>query len=125
MKTELQRRANLTDAVEALFRSHPDEWISMHQLAAVGGLVIALPASGGPLRPLARLLLNALRSVPELVWAALLLISAGGQVVRTDVKTVNRYSSGARGVIVMRLKDGDSVAGIAARTGRAGPSVAT
>ena len=43
----------------------------------------------------------------------LLLISAGGQVVRTDVKSVNRYSSGARGVIVMRLKDGDSVAGIA------------
>ncbi len=46
-------------------------------LAAVGGLVLALPASGGPLRPFARLLLNALRSVPELVWAALLLISAG------------------------------------------------
>ena len=42
----------------------------------------------------------------------LLLISAGGQVVRTDVQSVNRYSSGARGVIVMRLKDGDSVAGI-------------
>jgi DNA gyrase/topoisomerase IV subunit A len=42
-----------------------------------------------------------------------LLISSAGQVVRTDVKSVNRYSSGARGVIVMRLKDGDSVAGIA------------
>jgi DNA gyrase subunit A len=42
----------------------------------------------------------------------LLLISAAGQVVRTDVKSVNRYSSSARGVIVMRLKDGDSVAGI-------------
>ena len=40
-------------------------------------------------------------------------IDEGGQVVRTDVKSVNRYSSGARGVIVMRLKDGDSVAGIA------------
>ncbi len=43
----------------------------------------------------------------------LLLISASGQVVRTDVKSVNRYSSGARGVIVMRLHEGDEVAGIA------------
>ena len=43
----------------------------------------------------------------------LLLISAGGQVVRTDVKSVNRYGSGARGVIVMRLNEGDEVAGIA------------
>ncbi|HXR26805.1 MAG TPA: DNA gyrase subunit A, partial [Candidatus Baltobacteraceae bacterium] len=43
----------------------------------------------------------------------LLLISAGGQVVRTDVKTINRYGSGARGVIVMRLNEGDTVAGIA------------
>jgi DNA gyrase subunit A len=44
----------------------------------------------------------------------LVLISANGQVVRTDVKTVNRYSSGARGVIVMRLAEGDRVVGIAA-----------
>ena len=43
----------------------------------------------------------------------LLLISASGQVVRTDVKSVNRYSSAARGVIVMRLNEGDEVAGIA------------
>lgn len=43
----------------------------------------------------------------------LLLISAGGQVVRTDVKSVSRQSSAARGVIVMRLNQGDSVAGIA------------
>ena len=43
----------------------------------------------------------------------LLLISAGGQVVRTDVKTINRYGSAARGVIVMRLNEGDTVAGIA------------
>ena len=52
-------------------------------LAACAGLVLALPAAkvhaGDPARarPFARLLLNALRSVPELVWAALLLISAG------------------------------------------------
>ena len=43
----------------------------------------------------------------------LLLISAEGQVVRTDVKSVNRYGSAARGVIVMRLNEGDEVAGIA------------
>jgi DNA gyrase subunit A len=43
----------------------------------------------------------------------LLLISAGGQVVRTDVQSVNRYGSQARGVIVMRLNEGDEVAGIA------------
>jgi len=52
-------------------------------LAAVGGLLLALPASRthdtdralwrGP----TRLLLNALRSIPELAWAALLLIAAG------------------------------------------------
>ena len=52
-------------------------------LAAVAGLALALPASRlfeghrawG--RAPTRLLLNALRSIPELVWAALLLISAG------------------------------------------------
>jgi DNA gyrase subunit A len=44
----------------------------------------------------------------------LLLISAGGQVVRTETNTINRYSSGARGVIVMRLNTGDKVVGIAA-----------
>jgi phosphonate transport system permease protein len=52
-------------------------------LAACAGLVLALPASvqGGALAQLlhgaARLLLNVLRSIPELVWASLLLISAG------------------------------------------------
>ncbi len=43
----------------------------------------------------------------------LLLISSSGQIVRTDVKSVNRYGSAARGVIVMRLNEGDEVAGIA------------
>jgi phosphonate transport system permease protein len=52
-------------------------------LAAAFGLLLALPASRthGDDRALARaptrLLLNALRSIPELVWAALLLIAAG------------------------------------------------
>ncbi|MFO1540775.1 MAG: DNA gyrase C-terminal beta-propeller domain-containing protein, partial [Chloroflexota bacterium] len=52
----------------------------------------------------------------ELVTEAdeeLLLVSSGGQVVRTDIASVNRYSSGARGVIVMRLNGEDTVAGIA------------
>jgi DNA gyrase subunit A len=44
----------------------------------------------------------------------LVLISAQGQVVRTDLDTVNRYSPSARGVIVMRLNEGDRVVGIAA-----------
>jgi DNA gyrase subunit A len=44
----------------------------------------------------------------------LVLISEGGQVIRTDTNTINRYSSQARGVIVMRLAEGDRVAAIAA-----------
>ncbi len=52
-------------------------------LAAVLGLLLALPASRthaadrALARAPTRLLLNALRSIPELVWAALLIISAG------------------------------------------------
>jgi len=52
-------------------------------LAAGFGLLLALPASRmhegdrGRARAPTRLLLNALRAVPELVWAALLLISVG------------------------------------------------
>jgi phosphonate transport system permease protein len=52
-------------------------------LAALGGLLLALPASrhggllGAVLRSAARLVLNALRAVPELVWATLLLVAAG------------------------------------------------
>jgi phosphonate transport system permease protein len=52
-------------------------------IAAVLGLMLALPASKthegdkAYFKGAARLLLNALRSIPELVWAALLLIAAG------------------------------------------------
>jgi len=52
-------------------------------LAALAGVVLALPASrlhegdAAWSRSPTRLLLNALRSIPELVWAALLLVSAG------------------------------------------------
>jgi DNA gyrase subunit A len=44
----------------------------------------------------------------------LLLISSGGQVIRTETNSINRYSSNARGVIVMRLAEGDRVVAIAA-----------
>ncbi len=49
-------------------------------LAALLGLLIALPAAGrfGVIpRVIARLLLNFLRSIPELVWAALMVFAAG------------------------------------------------
>ena len=49
-------------------------------IAAVLGLLLALPASGRlgwMLRGATRWILNFSRSIPELVWAALLLISAG------------------------------------------------
>jgi len=49
-------------------------------LAALGGMLIALPAAGrfGALaKYAARLLLNALRSIPELVFAAIMVIAAG------------------------------------------------
>lgn len=49
-------------------------------LAALLGLLLALPGSGrcGALaRQAASLLLNALRAIPELVWAALMVLAAG------------------------------------------------
>lgn len=49
-------------------------------LAAVLGLLLALPASGRfgfVAKSASRLLLNALRAIPELVWAALMVLAAG------------------------------------------------
>lgn len=49
-------------------------------LAAVLGLLLALPASGRfglVAKGTTRLLLNALRAIPELVWAALMVLAAG------------------------------------------------
>ncbi|MDH1573415.1 MULTISPECIES: phosphonate ABC transporter, permease protein PhnE [Pseudomonas] len=49
-------------------------------LAMVLGMLLALPAAGRfgwPLQAAARLLLNALRAIPELVWAALMVLAAG------------------------------------------------
>ena len=49
-------------------------------LAVAGGMLLALPAAGRfgrVLRAATRIKLNVLRSVPELMWAALLLVAAG------------------------------------------------
>jgi phosphonate transport system permease protein len=49
-------------------------------LAALVGVALALPAAGRfgwPWRSASRFVLNALRSVPELVWAALMVLAAG------------------------------------------------
>ena len=49
-------------------------------LAALLGLALALPAAGrfgAVALHLTRLLLNALRAIPELVWAALMVLAAG------------------------------------------------
>ncbi|HEY0060888.1 MAG TPA: phosphonate ABC transporter, permease protein PhnE, partial [Telluria sp.] len=49
-------------------------------LAVVGGMLLALPAAGrfgAAVRAASRALLNVLRSVPELVWASMLLVAAG------------------------------------------------
>jgi phosphonate transport system permease protein len=49
-------------------------------LAVLGGLALAVPASGRMgilVRALARVLLNFLRSIPEIVWAALMVLAAG------------------------------------------------
>jgi phosphonate transport system permease protein len=49
-------------------------------LAAVAGVVLALPAAGrwgAAAKGLSRLVLNSLRAVPELVWAAILVVLAG------------------------------------------------
>jgi len=49
-------------------------------LAAAAGLALAVPASGRlgtVVRALARLVLNFLRSIPEVVWAALMVLAAG------------------------------------------------
>ncbi|MCO2268812.1 ABC transporter permease subunit [Pseudomonas aeruginosa] len=56
--------------------------LSAPHLRAIGllGLLFALPAAGRfgvPAQSLARLLLNALRAVPELVWGALMVLAAG------------------------------------------------
>lgn len=49
-------------------------------LAMLLGMLLALPAAGRfgwPLQACARLLLNALRAIPELVWVALTVLAAG------------------------------------------------
>jgi phosphonate transport system permease protein len=46
-------------------------------IAAVLGLALALPRAGGAVARALRWAMNVLRAIPELVWAALLLVAAG------------------------------------------------
>lgn len=46
-------------------------------LAVVVGLALAVPAAGRRARRVTRFVLNVLRAVPELVWAALIVVAAG------------------------------------------------
>ena len=49
-------------------------------IAAMLGLMLALPASGrfgAAMRATTRMMLNVLRSIPDLIWASILLIAAG------------------------------------------------
>ena len=49
-------------------------------IAAIGGLALALPGAGRwghAAKAIARLVMNVLRAIPELVWAGLLVVAAG------------------------------------------------
>jgi phosphonate transport system permease protein len=97
-------------------------------LAAAGGLLLALPASrmhAGDAalgRAPTRLLLNALRAVPELVWAALLLISAGlGPFAGTLALAV--HTTGVLGrLFAEAIENADPGPGFALRTQGVGPA---
>jgi phosphonate transport system permease protein len=91
-------------------------------IAALLGLLLALPASRKYMgdRALARgptrLLLNALRSVPELVWASLLLIAAGlGPFAGTLALAV--HTAGVLGrLFAEAIENAPAAAGTALRT---------
>jgi phosphonate transport system permease protein len=92
-------------------------------LAAAGGLALALPAASrqaAGLRRATRLLLNMLRSVPELVWAALLLVAAGlGPFAGT--LALAAHTAGVLGrLFADALENVDRHAGQALRTNGAG-----
>ncbi|MEZ5707449.1 MAG: phosphonate ABC transporter, permease protein PhnE [Burkholderiaceae bacterium] len=97
-------------------------------LAACGGLLLALPASrliAGErawARSPTRWLLNALRAVPELVWAALLLISAGlGPFAGTLALAL--HTSGVLGrLFAEAVENAPAGPGDALRTQGAGPA---
>jgi phosphonate transport system permease protein len=91
-------------------------------IAAVLGLLLALPASRKHVghkaitRGPTRLLLNALRSVPELVWASLLLIAAGlGPFAGTLALAV--HTAGVLGrLFAEAIENAPAAAGTALRT---------
>jgi phosphonate transport system permease protein len=69
----------LTKLASASLETLAISWVGT-LLAAMGALAWALPAAGRwgrAAKALSRLLLNCLRAVPELVWAALAVIAAG------------------------------------------------
>jgi phosphonate transport system permease protein len=91
-------------------------------IAAILGLLLALPASRKHIgdkafaRGPTRLLLNGLRSVPELVWASLLLIAAGlGPFAGTLALAV--HTAGVLGrLFAEAIENAPAAAGIALRT---------
>ena len=66
-------------------------------LAALGGALLALPASGrwgGWLRAPARFVLNVLRSIPELVWAVFMVLAAGlGQMLYVSLSVFKTHEA--------------------------------
>jgi len=78
---DLQRASKFIPTTPENYQSieQAASWIGI-LLAVIAGLFSALPAAGlwgAVSKGIARMLLNALRAVPELVWAALLVIAAG------------------------------------------------
>ena len=94
-------------------------------LAAGVGALLALPAAGrGWARALARLGLNALRSVPELVWAALLLVAAGlGPLPGTLALAL--HTTGVLGRLFAEALENSSPAPADALAGAGAPALAT
>lgn len=96
-------------------------------LAAIAGLLLALPAAGRfglAARAATRGLLNVLRSIPELVWASILLIAAGlGPFAGTLALAV--HTSGVLGrLFADALENGPPMAEATLRINGSGPMAA-
>jgi len=94
-------------------------------LAVVIGILLALPASAhsetaasgrGIIRGFTRMVLNALRSIPELIWATLLLIAAGlGPMAGTLALAL--HTSGVLGrLFAEAIENADAAPSMALRT---------